>query len=259
MHYLKDFTLFQPVETLGCYALLRLCPIDNEPLPEIQGGQFVNIRVCRSHNTFLRRPISINYIDRKSNTLWLLVRNAGPATNALFNAQKGEQFSLLLPLGNGFPLPNNKDAKILLCGAGVGTAPMLMWGSQLKSLGYKPEFLLSGRSSDNLVQLEMFKELGEVNICTDDGSSGMRGFPTQHPVLTESKHDIVYCCGPLPMMKGIAKIAEKLNIECFVSLENKMACGLGACLCCVEETTEGHNECVCKKGPVFNTKELKNF
>lgn len=101
----------------------------------------------------------------------------------------------------------------------------------------------------------MFDSLGEVHVTTEDGSLGETGYVTNHSILTQVDFDFIASCGPKPMMKAVAEYAEKLNIECEVSLENLMACGLGACLCCVEKTTTG-NRCVCKDGPVFNIKEL---
>jgi len=256
MHKLQDFILTKPVEKIGSYGLLKLSPADGSIIPEIKGGQFVNVQVLQSHNTFLRRPISVNFVDRKENTLWLLVRPAGDATRHLCEAKQNDIFSILYPLGNGFTPPANIDAHILLCGGGVGIAPMLEWGRQLFEMGYSLQFLLSAKTASDLPMLPMFRKYGTLHLCTDDGSAGLKGFPTQHPVLAEAGVDTIYCCGPNPMMKAVATVAREKGIKCFVSLENQMACGLGACLCCVEDTVNGH-ACVCKAGPVFDTNLLK--
>lgn len=252
--HLMDFRVAE-VDSFGNgYSLIKLSPIGEE-MPLIMGGQFVNIQVNKSKNTFLRRPISVNFVDYEQQLLWLLVKDAGEGTHALCQAEVGETLNLLLPLGRGFSVPAQKEDSILLIGGGVGTAPMLYWGKILKDNGYNPRFLLGGRKESDLLELDEFRQIGEVFVSTEDGSAGEQGFVTVHSVM-QSKIDKMYCCGPAPMMKAIAKIAAQKECECEVSLENKMACGLGACLCCVEDSKEG-NVCVCTSGPVFNTKELK--
>ena len=252
--HLMDFRVAE-VDSFGNgYSLLKLSPIGEE-MPLIMGGQFVNIQVNKSKNTFLRRPISVNFVDYEQQLLWLLVKDAGEGTHALCQAEVGETLNLLLPLGRGFSVPAQKEDSILLIGGGVGTAPMLYWGKILKDNGYNPRFLLGGRKESDLLELDEFRQIGEVFVSTENGSAGEQGFVTVHSVM-QSKIDKMYCCGPAPMMKAIAKIAAQKECECEVSLENKMACGLGACLCCVEDSKEG-NVCVCTSGPVFNTKELK--
>ena len=252
--HLMDFRVAE-VDSFGNgYSLLKLSPIGEE-MPLIMGGQFVNIQVNKSKNTFLRRPISVNFVDYEQQLLWLLVKDAGEGTHALCQAEVGETLNLLLPLGRGFSVPAQKEDSILLIGGGVGTAPMLYWGKILKDNGYNPRFLLGGRQESDLLELDEFRQIGEVFVSTEDGSAGEQGFVTVHSVM-QSKINKMYCCGPAPMMKAIAKIAAQKECECEVSLENKMACGLGACLCCVEDSKEG-NVCVCTSGPVFNTKELK--
>ena len=161
----------------------------------------------------------------------------------------------MLPLGNGFSMPQTPDEKVLLIGGGVGTAPMLYLGEALLKMGCKPAFLLGARSKNDLLQLEQFEAFGDVYTTTEDGSAGEKGYVTMHSILKGNKFDKIYTCGPKPMMMAVAKYASEHNIECEVSLENTMACGVGACLCCVENTKEGH-VCVCKEGPVFNIKKL---
>ena len=219
-------------------------------------GQFAEIRIDGSNTTFLRRPISINFVDKEANEVWFLVQLVGDGTRKLATVKEGEVVNVVLPLGNGYTLPQELGAeKPLLVGGGVGTAPMLMLGSTLAAMGCKPTFLLGARSSKDLLQLEEFQKLGDVYTTTEDGSMGEKGYVTQHSVLSEQKFDMIYTCGPKPMMMAVAKYAKANDIACEVSLENTMACGVGACLCCVENTDEGHL-CVCKDGPVFNIKKL---
>ncbi|MCQ2291421.1 MAG: dihydroorotate dehydrogenase electron transfer subunit, partial [Muribaculaceae bacterium] len=139
---------------------------------------------------------------------------------------------------------------------GVGVAPLLQLGKVLNKLGKKVRFLLGARSASDLLLLDEFKRWGDVFVSTEDGSEGEQGFVTQHSVLN-STVDHIACCGPLPMMKAVANIAKSKGIDCEVSLENMMACGLGACLCCVEDTADNGHVCVCKEGPVFNINRLK--
>ena len=134
-------------------------------------------------------------------------------------------------------------------------APLLEYGKWLKERGAKPTFLLGARSKADLLELELFRQFGEVFITTEDGSEGEKGFVTQHSVLSNHSFDRISVCGPKPMMVAVAKYAKKNNVKCEVSLENMMACGLGACLCCVEKTVKG-NVCVCKEGPVFDVNLL---
>ena len=236
------------------YSLIILT--SNEKLPEMLPGQFAEIRVDNAPNTFLRRPISINFVDYTKNELWLLIQKVGEGTHKLCALNNGDSLNLLFPLGNSFSFPNKTNASVLLVGGGVGIAPLLFWGSVLFNKGFKCSFLLGGRSKDNLLQLDEFEKFGTVLTTTEDGSMGERGFVTQHSVLSAPNFDFIYSCGPTPMMKAVAAYAASNNVSCEVSLENTMACGFGACLCCVTDTVEGHI-CVCTDGPVFNIKKLK--
>jgi dihydroorotate dehydrogenase electron transfer subunit len=235
------------------YVLIRLT--DDKCLPDMMPGQFVEVRVDNSPSTFLRRPISINFVDREHNEMWLLVAAIGDGTRRLAQLKAGEKLNCMFPLGNGFTMPTVQNEKILLVGGGVGVAPLLYFGQQIKEKGGAPTFLLGARSAKDLLELDYFKKLGRVFVTTEDGSAGEKGFVTNHSILELEHFDQISVCGPKPMMVAVARYALKADIECEVSLENNMACGVGACLCCVENTTEG-NVCVCKEGPVFNIKKL---
>ncbi len=235
--------------------LLKVTPATNEKLPPMYPGQFVQVLVADSPTTFLRRPISVNFIDEETNEMWLLVQNIGQGTASMCAAQEGSTLNIVLPLGKSFTLPKDKAAKTLLIGGGVGTAPMLFLGKILKENGFSPDFIIGGRSEKDLLQLPEFEKYGTVYCTTEDGTKGDKGFVTHHTILKEKKYDFIYTCGPKPMMVAVAKHAHENNTECEVSLENLMACGFGACLCCIEKTTRG-NVCACTEGPVFNIKEL---
>ena len=253
--YILDLVVQRTSAPRPGYVLLQLTDPAG-PLPEMVPGQFVEVRVDGSPETFLRRPISINLVDREANELWLLIHCVGAGTKALSRLQAGDSVNLVLPLGNGFTLSPTPHAPLLI-GGGVGTAPLLYLGQELKRQGTKPTFLLGARTREDLMQVERFRETGEVYLTTEDGSLGERGFVTQHSLWNgTSAYDYIYTCGPKPMMVAVARLAREKGIPCEASLENLMACGLGACLCCVEDTTEGH-VCVCKEGPVFNIEKLK--
>lgn len=251
--YLLDLTVTHVEMLSSKHVLLKLTR--QEPLPPMLPGQFVEVKVDNSTETFLRRPISINYVDEAKNELWLLVAMIGAGTRALGQLKVGQQLNCLLPLGNGFTIPTDSYDKPLLIGGGVGTAPLLYYGKVLNDKHIRPTFLLGGRSASDILQLDLFRSLGDVFVTTEDGSMGQQGFVTNHTVLHERQFTRISTCGPKPMMKAVAGFAVKNNITCEASLENQMACGLGACLCCVEKTTSG-NLCVCKQGPVFNVKNL---
>lgn len=251
--FILDLTV-NSVEALSDkHVLIKLT--DDKPLPEMFPGQFVEVRVDNTPSTFLRRPISINNVDYDHNELWLLVAAVGDGTRQLQKLQKGDRLNCMLPLGNSFTMPTDSTQKILLVGGGVGVAPLLYFGKRIKAMGGEPTFLLGARSAKDVLERELFEQVGRVLITTEDGSEGEKGFVTNHSVLAQEHFDRISTCGPKPMMMAVARYAFKNDIECEVSLENKMACGVGACLCCVEKTVEG-NKCVCKEGPVMNIKKL---
>ena len=252
--YILDLTV-RAVEHLNArYVLLKLTD-DRQALPEMLPGQFVEVRIDDSPSTMLRRPISIHYVDRDANELWLLVALVGDGTRRLGSLSAGDTLNCVLPLGNGFTMANRPDERILLVGGGVGVAPLLYFGERLKAVGAVPIFLLGARSASDLLMLDRFQAIGTVAVTTEDGSMGEKGFVTNHSLLQQATFDRISTCGPKPMMVAVARYAAQANIPCEASLENLMACGLGACLCCVEKTVDG-NLCVCTEGPVFDTKRL---
>ncbi|MCQ2074700.1 MAG: dihydroorotate dehydrogenase electron transfer subunit [Bacteroidaceae bacterium] len=224
-------------------------------LPEVQPGQFAEFLVRGSETTFLRRPISIHDVDYQNNAIYFLIRKAGAGTAKMSELKTGDTINVILPLGNGFDYATTMPKHPLLVGGGVGVAPLLLLGKAMKSAGIRPEFLFGGRGKDNLLRIDEYGKSGKVHVTTEDGSCGQKGFVTDHTVLKEESFDCIYSCGPTPMMKAVASYASEKGIPCQVSLEHKMACGIGACLCCVEDTKDG-NVCVCKEGPVFNTEKL---
>jgi dihydroorotate dehydrogenase electron transfer subunit len=264
--------------------LIKVTPADHRHLPPMQPGQFVQVLVDRSPGTFLRRPISINFVDREKNELWLLVQEVGDGTREICRRQPGEMMNIIYPLGNSFTLPEGKgervgelfgeerragkiheetrqeknrngDRRFLLVGGGVGTAPLLFLGKELHARGLQVDFLLGGRSDTDILQRADFEQYGRLYCTTEDGSLGEKGFVIHHSLWQEKRYDFIYTCGPKPMMVAVARLARERGVPCEASLENLMACGFGACLCCVEKTTRG-NLNTCTEGPVFNTDML---
>jgi len=256
MKKMLDLVVVENCQLNQNYSLLKLTTGDKANLPEMYPGQFVEVYISGSPTTFLRRPISINYVDKALNQLWLLIQVVGDGTKRMYQYKTGDTVNLLLPLGNSFTYPEDVQSKILLIGGGVGTAPMLFLGAELKKKGYNPVFLLGARSTGDLMQIDDFRRYGEVYTTTEDGSDGEKGYVTDHSVLQNVSFTKIYTCGPKPMMRAIANYAHIKQIDCEVSLENTMACGFGVCLCCVENTKRG-NICVCTEGPVFNINELQ--
>ena len=267
--YVLDLKVLSVERLHGRYVLIKLG--SDEPLPPMAPGQFVEVRVEGSPQTFLRRPISINFVDRQRNELWLLVATVGEGTRHLARLSEGDRLNCLLPLGKGFSaVPAGQ--RLLLVGGGVGVAPLLYQGALMQQAGADVTFLLGARTEHDLLMLDAFSRYGRVLTTTEDGSMGERGFVTNHSLLSQEQFDLIQCCGPTPMMKAVARYARQTGTPCEVSLENLMACGLGACLCCVEKVLSDEslvmsdathpsklstqNVCVCKEGPVFNIDRL---
>ncbi|MEN8257136.1 MAG: dihydroorotate dehydrogenase electron transfer subunit [Thermodesulfobacteriota bacterium] len=226
-----------------------------------QPGQFVMVSV--GHETtdpLLRRPLSIH--QAQSDVLTLLYRIVGKGTKLMSIMKKGEEISLLGPLGKGFdvqPTPHH-----CLVGGGLGVAPLLFLASQIKQRfpDSKLSILLGGRSRDELLVLEDYQQVAPVFLATDDGSQGMHGLVTDLLAKEIDGPATIYSCGPTPMMKGVAALARQRNWPCQVSLETMMACGMGACLGCtvqragIAENEEQKYVHVCKDGPVFEAGEI---
>lgn len=223
---------------------------------EILPGQFVEVLIEKSAKTFLRRPFSIHDVNLENRTITLLIQIVGDGTRELSKRKSGEYLNLIYPLGNSFSEPKNK--KTLLIGGGAGIAPLLFLAKHFARINHNFSVLLGGRSEKQIVRFEEFEKLAEVFIATEDASLGEKGLVTDHNIITcdDFGFDKIITCGPEPMMKAVAKITYAKNIDCEVSLENTMACGIGACLCCIVDTKDG-NVCVCTEGPVFNVKDLK--
>ena len=157
----------------------------------------------------------------------------------------------------GFSVDLPASSRALLVGGGAGIAPLFYLSKVLKTKGVDCTILLGGRTAELIPVRDEFRPYGTVCLSTDDGSLGHKGLVIENPAFAE-QYDIIYTCGPTPMMKAVARSAAERGIRCEVSLENMMACGVGACLCCVTDTDQGHR-CVCKDGPVFDITSMKKW
>lgn len=226
-----------------------------EPMPEIRPGQFVEILVDGAKDVFLRRPFSIHDADIEEGVVKVLIQRVGNGSRQLCYLEEGDFVNMIYPLGNTFSLIEGGEA--LLVGGGCGVAPLLFLARQLSDNGVLAHILIGGRSEESIYELEEYSKFGKVYVATEDGSLGEKGMVTDHSIMSDlGIFNKIYSCGPKPMMAAVRRAALDSDIDCEVSLENTMACGIGACLCCVEDTTSG-NVCVCTEGPVFNVKQLK--
>ncbi|HOK24992.1 MAG TPA: dihydroorotate dehydrogenase electron transfer subunit [Bacteroidales bacterium] len=249
---IRDFKVLNNTKITQDYFILEL--VSPEKLQNLMPGQFVQVRIDGSRETFLRRPFSVHDLDYDKNSIKILVQIAGKGTEKMSKLLPGEILNIIYPLGRPFSEPN-KGENILLVGGGSGVAPLLFLAKHIKQLEINPDILLGFKSQQRIIETEEFEKYGRVFITTDDGSAGREGLVTEHPLLLKGKYDRIYCCGPEAMMKAVVSLAKSRNIFCEVSLEHLMACGIGICLCCIVKTTRG-NICTCTEGPVINANEL---
>ena len=255
MKEIHDFTVIKR-QQLGDQYFRLMLEHGGQMLP-VAPGQFVEVLVEGSREVMLRRPISVHDVDEVRGTLNLLIQIVGNGTRRLAELKEGDKLNVVYPLGHGFSTDIAAGSRALLVGGGAGIAPLLHLAKVLATNGVRPTILLGGRTADLIPVRDEFRPYGELYIATDDGSLGHKGLVISHPAFSED-YDLIYTCGPTPMMKAVARSAAERGIRCEVSLENMMACGVGACLCCVTDTDNGHR-CVCKDGPVFDITTMKKW
>ncbi len=229
--------------------------LDAAPIAEAaRPGQFLSVYMDDSAH-LLPRPLSLCETDPERGRVRLVFRVAGEGTKAFSLLSPGDELRVLGPLGNGFPL--DKKGKVLIAGGGIGIPPMLALSEALNCgkdivLGYRDELFLKSE----------FEACGNVYVATENGSAGVRG--TVLDAIRENglKADVIYACGPRPMLRAVKEYAAANGMECYISMEERMACGIGACLGCVcgspdiDEHTNVHKKRVCRDGPVFEAGEV---
>ena len=235
----------------GVFDMTILCP---EAAALAEPGQFMQVA---AEGFFLRRPISICDIDKEAGTLRMVFEVRGKGTDRISELNKGQLIDIMAPLGNGFTV--YEGAKAVCVGGGIGTPPML---GIAKKYGANAEVISGFRTAGIAILQEDFAAAGcKTTLCTDDGTAGIHGFVTA-PLKTRletDKPDIIYACGPAPMLRGIVELAKEYGVKSEVSLEQRMACGVGACLVCVCRTVKNGEQFlshVCKDGPVFDGEEV---
>jgi len=222
-------------------------------------GQFMMIYPKGKH-TILPRPISICEVDRENETLRIVYRVVGKGTAEFSGYEEGETVDVLGPVGNGFPVDKALGKHAVLIGGGIGVPPILELAKQTKAESVN---VLVGYRDSNMFLREDFEKAAATHIATEDGSFGTKGNVLDILREKEIPCDVIYACGPMPMLRAIKKYAEEHNIDAYISLEERMACGVGACLGCVCKTTkEDHhshvkNARVCTEGPVFEAREVE--
>lgn len=235
------------------YSYVIGCP---EAAKAAKAGQFVHIR---AEGYTLRRPISICETDNEKGTVRIVFEVRGGGTDKISQLNVGDKMDIILPLGNGFTIkdvPDNKN--VVVVGGGIGVPPMCGVAAHFK----KVKAIIGFRSRDKVILEEDLKRIGaDVTVCTDDGSCGYNGVVTAplEEELQKGNTAVVYACGPTPMLKAVVNTAKKYNIPCEISLEERMACGVGACVGCACKINRGGESLVlrvCKDGPVFKGEEV---
>lgn len=222
-------------------------------------GQFLSL-YTKDGSKLLPRPISICEIDREQGRIRLVYRVTGKntGTESFSRMRPGDRIEAMGPLGNGFPLEEAAGKKVFLIGGGIGIPPMLETAKQLNAektavLGYRDELFLN----------EEFEKYADVYVATEDGSAGTKGNVLNAIMEQALEADVIFACGPTPMLRALKAYAEEKHIACWISMEERMACGIGACLACVCKSKEidahsqVHNKRVCKDGPVFLSTEVE--
>ena len=220
-------------------------------------GQFISV-YTKDAGKLLPRPISLCQVDKEKGQLRIVYRVVGAGTSQFSGYQAGDDIEIMGPLGNGFPLERAAGNKVFLIGGGIGIPPMLELARQLDCekqavLGYRDVLFLN----------DEFENFSDVYVATEDGSAGTKGNVLDAIRENGLKADVIFACGPTPMLRALKAYAEENGIECWLSLEEKMACGIGACLACVcqskevDEHSHVHNKRICKDGPVFLAQEVE--
>lgn len=229
---------------------------------EAKPGQFIGI-YPEDKSALLPRPISICEVDRENRRLRIVYRTAGKGTLEFSGYHAGKEVEILGVLGNGFPLDKGEGKKCFLMGGGIGIPPMLQLAKELHAMGSCEVNIIAGYRDANLFLDKDLGKYGNLYIATEDGSVGSKGNVLNAIEENHLEADVIFACGPMPMLRAIKQYAEANQMEAYISLEERMACGVGACLGCVCKTTHKdthshvNNARICTDGPVFDAKEVE--
>lgn len=232
--------------------------IETDLAAEAKPGQFICV-YPGDKSTLLPRPISICEVREDRKALRIVYRVAGQGTGEFSRYREGESISVMGPLGNGFPLEKAEGKNVFLMGGGIGVPPILELAKEMNAV----KQIIVGYRDDKLFLKEDLEKYGQVYIATEDGSVGTRGNVLDAIRENGLDADVIYACGPMPMLRAIKVYAAEKGIPAYISLEEHMACGVGACLGCVVKTKEVHhhtnvnNARICTDGPVFEAREVE--
>lgn len=240
-------------------GIFRLVLQTKEIAAQAKAGQFVSV-YSKDPSKLLPRPISLCEIDKTKGTLTLVYRVTGEhtGTEEFSRLQKDDTVRILGPLGNGFPVDAADGKKAFLIGGGIGIPPILQLAREMKA---DKQMVLGFR--DSLFLMDEFQAEGQVYVATEDGSAGTKGNVLDAIRANGLSADIIYACGPTPMLRALKAYAEEHGMVCYISMEERMACGIGACLACVRKTKDKdahsnvNNKRICKEGPVFDAREVE--
>lgn len=237
--------------------------IETEIAKDAAPGQFVGVFTAKD-STLLPRPISICEVDDAKEAIRIVYRVVGKGTSEFSHYKAGRRIWLLGVLGNGYPIEEANGKHALLLGGGIGIPPLVELAKQLRNRDHEAKITVSvGYRSDDLFLTEELARYADVLIATEDGSVGTKGNVMDAVKENKITPDIIYSCGPMPMLKAIKTYAQEKDIPAYISLEERMACGVGACLGCVCKTTQKdhhshvNNARICTDGPVFEAKEVE--
>ena len=223
-------------------------------------GQFIGV-YPRDKSTLLPRPISVCQVDKENEKLRIVYRVAGKGTNEFSYCQPGAELDLLGVLGNGFPLEEAEGRSVVLMGGGIGIPPMVELARELQAAGAEVT-VIAGYRDSQLFLKEDLERYAKVYIATEDGSAGVKGNVLTVMDEKQLSAQVIMACGPMPMLRAIKNYAKEKEIKAYISLEERMACGVGACLGCVCQTANKNahshvnNARICTDGPVFDAQEV---
>ena len=247
-------------ESIGA-DIYSMCIQTDRIAADAKPGQFVSL-YTNDKSKILPRPISLCEIDKENGRLHLVYRvtGQGTGTDEFSQMKAGDTIPVLGPLGNGFPVEKAEGKKVFLMGGGIGVPPILELAKQMKC---EKKQIIAGYRDCHTFLREEFEAAGTLYIATEDGSVGSKGNVLDAIRENELDAEVIYACGPTPMLRALKQYASENHMECWISMEEKMACGIGACLACVCKSkevdghTNVHNKRVCKEGPVFLAEEVE--